>query len=116
MTAVPLADVAELNEPQVPAGAQLQVTPAFAESLATVAVIGVVSPTNRAVGVVLSVTEMGVTGVTCVLELLHATRAAIMLKLTRRRIDLRNVIVCLRSFQPWRSFCFSRLEPRDRGR
>jgi hypothetical protein len=39
VTATPLAVVAELNVPQVPAGAQLQVTPPFAESLATVAVM-----------------------------------------------------------------------------
>ena len=59
MTAVPLAEIGELNVPQEPAGAQLQVTPPFAESLATVAVMEVVSLTYSDVGVVLSVTVMG---------------------------------------------------------
>jgi hypothetical protein len=63
VTATPLAVVAELNEPQVPAGAQLQVTPPFAESLATVAVMGVVPLTNSEVGVVLSVTVIAGAGV-----------------------------------------------------
>lgn len=60
MTGVPLADVAELNAPQVPAGAQLQVTPPLAESLATVAVTGVVSFTKVEVGVAPMVTATGV--------------------------------------------------------
>jgi len=58
VTAVPLAEVGELNVPQEPAGAQLQLTPRFAESLATVAVTGFVSLTYRDVGVALSVTVM----------------------------------------------------------
>jgi hypothetical protein len=59
VTGTPLAEVGELNLPQEPTGAQLQVTPRFAESLATVAVTGVVSLTYRDVGVGLSVTVMG---------------------------------------------------------
>jgi len=95
VTAVPLAEVGELNVPQEPAGAQFQVTPRFAESLATVAVTGVVWLTYRDVGVVLSVTVMGGGGG---MELLlpHAASPAIMLRLIRRRIDLRNVIGRLR--------------------
>jgi hypothetical protein len=60
VTAVPLAEVAELNAPQVPAGVQLQVTPALAESLATVAVTGVVSFTKVEVGAAPMVTATGV--------------------------------------------------------
>ena len=62
MTAVPLAEAEELNDPQVAAllpGVQLQVTPSFAESLATVALMDSVSLTYSDVGVVLSVTLMG---------------------------------------------------------
>ena len=62
MTTVPLAEAGELNDPQVAAllpGVQLQVTPRFAESLATVALTCVVPLTYRDVGTVLKVTLMG---------------------------------------------------------
>jgi hypothetical protein len=56
----PLAVCVGLNEPQVLAGAQLQVTPAFAESLPTVAAIGAVAPIfSEAGGGVLRDTETG---------------------------------------------------------
>ena len=70
MTAVPLAEAGELNDPQVVAllpGVQLQVTPRFAESLATVAVMETVPLTTKevgaGVGTVLSATVMGGGGV-----------------------------------------------------
>jgi hypothetical protein len=44
MVAVPLGVVMGLNEPQEPAGVQLQVTPAFFESPVTVAVTGTAGP------------------------------------------------------------------------
>jgi hypothetical protein len=47
---VPLAEVAELNVPQELAGVQLQVTPAFALSLLTVAVMAAVPPVGRDTG------------------------------------------------------------------
>ena len=76
MTAVPLAVWPfELNEPHVLAGVQLQVTPALAESLATVAVICVVWFTAKDVGVELSETVMAV-DVECLLDPPHATRKA----------------------------------------
>jgi len=104
VTGVPLAVVLELNEPQVAAllpGVQLQVTPPFAESLATVAVMLWVALTCSDVGTALSVVVMGWD---LWLELLQATRAAIMPRLIRRRNDLRNLIAHLRSLQPWMSF------------
>jgi len=53
-----------LNVPQVFAGVQLQLTPLFAESLETTAVMGVVPPIARAVGGVgLNATEIGPGGV-----------------------------------------------------
>jgi hypothetical protein len=73
VTAVPLAEVAELNAPQVPAGAQLQVTPPFAESLATVAVTEAVSLTNMEVGVALRVTVITGTGVIVIAAVLALT-------------------------------------------
>ena len=90
-----------LNEPQVAAelpGVQLQVTPPFAESLVTVAVIEKVPPKAREVGAVLRETEGAVVPPPPpppeLLELLlQPTRAAIMLKLIRRPIDLLNVFV-----------------------
>jgi hypothetical protein len=98
---VPLALLLALNEPQVAAelpGVQLQVTPPLPESLVTVAVIESFPPVDREAGAVLNETD----GVVLpppppppeFLELpLQPTRAAIMLKLIRRGIDLRNVIV-----------------------
>jgi hypothetical protein len=62
VTAVPLAEAGELNDPQVAAllpGVQLQVTPPFAEPLNTVAVMAWVALTCRDVGTVLSVTVIG---------------------------------------------------------
>ena len=66
MTAVPLAEAGELNDPQVTAllpGVQLQVTPPFAESLATVAAIDSVPLATKevgtGVGTVLSATVIG---------------------------------------------------------
>jgi len=70
VTAVPLAEAGELNDPQVAAllpGVQLQVTPRFAESWATVAVMDSVPLATKevgaGVGTVLSVTVMGRGGV-----------------------------------------------------
>jgi len=83
VTATPLAVVPELNEPQVAAGVQLQVTPPFAASLVTVAVTGVVSLTNMEVGVALNViviTGTGVIVIAAVLALiaLFVTEVAVM--------------------------------------
>jgi hypothetical protein len=83
VTAVPLAVVAELNVPQVPAGAQLQVTPPFAASLVTVAVTDIVSLTNVEVGVALRVTMITGTGVIVIaavlaLIVLLVTEVAVM--------------------------------------
>ena len=47
---VPLAVVAELNDPQEPLGAQLHVTPPLAESLLTVAVRSAVVLTSMVAG------------------------------------------------------------------
>ena len=97
---MPLALLLALNEPQVAAelpGVQLQVTPPFPESLVTVAVIESFPPVDREAGAVLNETD----GLALppppppeLLELLlQPIRAAIMLKLIRRRIDLRNGIM-----------------------
>ena len=51
-----------LNVPQFPAGAHAQVTPAFAESFVTVAVICVVLPAVSDAGVVLSETVIPAAG------------------------------------------------------
>jgi hypothetical protein len=91
-----------LNVPQAPAvvlpQAAVQLAPLV--SLTIVAVSDSVPPTAREVGVGLGfvVSEMvGAGGGGVVVEglelLLHPTRAAIMLKLMTRRIDLQNVIV-----------------------
>src|SRR5260370_349121 len=58
----------------------------------------------------------GGTTVVLWLELPQAIRAAIMPKLIRRRIDLRNVIAHLRSLHagtllPWRAYAWPRYEP-----
>ena|ERR1700678_3906914 len=100
--AAPLAELGMLNVPQVFAGAQDQMTPAFAESFTTVAVIGVVPPTKRDVGVALKETEMagglaggvGATGVDGVelLEPPQARKTAIVPNVTMSRQDLGNVI------------------------
>jgi hypothetical protein len=47
-----------LNDPQLPAGAQLQVTPAFAESLLTIAVSVAVALVCNEVGGALNDTEI----------------------------------------------------------
>lgn len=100
MLATPLAVWAGLKEPQVLAGVQLQVTPAFAESLATVAVMATVWLVLKEVGTVPSVTVMaGVGEGEGVALLLHATHAAMMLKPITTKIDLRNVIAHLPSIQ-----------------
>ena len=91
VTAVPLAEVVELNVPQGVAPLQLQVTPPLEESLDTVAVMEVWLLTVRGLETLLSETVMG-----WELLLLHATSAAIIVTLIRRRIDLRNVIGHLR--------------------
>ena len=93
--AAPLADVAELNDPHVAAlfpGVQLQLTPELVESLATVAVIESVSLTYKDRGVELSDTVMGGGG-GVLLELPHATRAAITPRAIARRIDLGRVVL-----------------------
>jgi hypothetical protein len=100
--AVPLAEFGMLNVPQVFAGVQDQVTPAFLESFTTVAVMGVVSLMKRDVGVTLKETEMagGVTGGVGApgaegaepLEPPQAKRPAIMPNVTICRQDLGNVI------------------------
>jgi hypothetical protein len=83
----PLGEVAELNEPQLPDGAQLQLTPLLAESLATVAAIGtVVPPIIDAGGLVVHAIVMGL------LEP-HATKAAVMAELRRERSNLRNMVL-----------------------
>jgi hypothetical protein len=64
-----------LKVPQVPAGAQDQVTPPFAESWATVAVIGSVLFTTKLAGVELSVTVIGADAA----EMVMAAVLAIML-------------------------------------
>jgi hypothetical protein len=77
----------ELNVPQVPAGAHVQVTPPFAVSLATVAVIGRVSLTNNVVRAELRVTVIGadaaVIVIPAVLEttLVSSTTVAVMVTL-----------------------------------
>jgi hypothetical protein len=88
VTATPLEVWFELNEPQVPAGAQLQVTPPFAESLATVAVMACVAATCRDVGTVLSVTVMGVDEPELP-ELPHAASSATRVIVIRRTIAWR---------------------------
>ena len=50
VVAAPLAVVVGLNDPQAPEGAQLQVTPALAESLATLAASEALAPALREVG------------------------------------------------------------------
>jgi hypothetical protein len=89
--------VVGLKDPHVPTGVQLQVTPLLVESLATVAVIEVWLRGAKVVGIVLSVIMMpgGVVSGELLL-LLQATRAAIKLRLSASRIDLRNVIGHLR--------------------
>jgi hypothetical protein len=67
--------------------AAVQVTP-FESLVVAVTVLSVVLTSTFAVA--------GLTVTVMVLELPHATRAAIMVKLTRRRSDLRNVIGHLR--------------------
>jgi hypothetical protein len=106
VTAVPLAEAGELNVPQEPAGAQLQVTPWFAESLATVAVTGIVPFAYRDVGVVLSLTVMKSGGGGVEKPPPHAASVAIMLRLKRKRIDLRKVIVHLPRFEAGMFFGF----------
>ncbi len=78
VVAVPLPVLVGLNVPQEPLGAQLQVTPAFALSFVTVAVIEAVAFVTREVGAPLSATEMGFPPPPPVLllPLLHATSAA----------------------------------------
>jgi hypothetical protein len=73
VTAAPLAVVAELNAPQESAGAQLHVTPPFAGSLATVAVMGSVSFSYSKAGVVLSVTVIVGDGVMVMAAVLALT-------------------------------------------
>ena len=62
VTAVPLADLAELNVPQLPAGAHDHVAPALAESFVTVAVTCAVLPTFNDAAVWLSATEIACAG------------------------------------------------------
>jgi hypothetical protein len=62
VTAVPLSDLAELNVPQLPAGAHDHVTPALAVSLVMVAVTCVVLPTFNDAGVELIETEIAFAG------------------------------------------------------
>ena len=64
---MPLRVVLGLKVPQLATGVQLHVTPAFPESLATVAVIDVVLLRNNAVGVVLNVTVIGTVTVAIVI-------------------------------------------------
>ena len=59
VTVAPLALWFELKVPQDPAGAHFHITPPFAESLATVALMGAVSLTNSVPGVAPTVTVMG---------------------------------------------------------
>jgi hypothetical protein len=89
VTAVPLAEVAELNPPQVPAGVQLQVTPPSAESLATVALTGVVSFTKVEVGAAPMVTATGA----LLFEVpLHPSEAAIKPKVKAKNREMRREI------------------------
>jgi hypothetical protein len=91
VTAVPLADVVELNVPQGVAPLQLHVTPAFVGSLSTVATMDVVWPWFIVAGGVVIATVIG-----CLKLLLHPTKAAIIPKLITSRIVLRKVIAHLR--------------------
>ncbi len=96
-------EVAGLKLPQLVAPEQVQVTPAFVESLVTVAVMEFWLLVTRGLVTVPTATVTAAGG--GVEELLppHATSAAIALRLIRRRIDLRNVTVHL----PWlQSPCF----------
>src|SRR5580704_8354629 len=103
VVSAPLAELVGLKVPQG-AGEQDQLTPPFAESLATVALmVAFALFTATVAGTAPIVTEITGGGGGVLLLLLHATSAAIMHRLTRRRIDLRNVIGHLRLVQPWLS-------------
>lgn len=102
-----LALLPGLNEPQLPAGAQLQVTPAFAESLLTTAVSVAVALVCNEAGGALNATEIWLCGGLLLLLPLQPMTMAAKLRLKMARLARGSFTACLpliRSqslFRPW---------------